>query len=97
VREALYEDCSAEDAGKAASRLAPEPLAPSSTPIKVSNEGFGSVRRVYVETLEDKALAPALQREMYAATPCERVISMKTSHSPFYSAPRDLASHLMSL
>jgi len=97
VREAFYEDCSNEDASKAISRLVPEPLAPSSTPIKVSAEGFGSVRRVYIETLEDKALVPALQREMYLATPCEKVISMKTSHSPFYSAPQDLASHLLSL
>jgi len=97
VREAFYQDCSDEDGAKAASRLVPEPLAPSSTPIRVSAERFGRVRRIYIETLDDKALVPALQREMYSATPCERVVSMKTSHSPFYSAPRDLAWHLMSL
>jgi hypothetical protein len=34
---------------------------------------------------------------MYTAVPCEQVLSMNTSHSPFLSAPQALAKHLLSL
>jgi hypothetical protein len=29
--------------------------------------------------------------------PCEEVISMNTSHSPFFSAPQELVEHLLAL
>jgi hypothetical protein len=34
---------------------------------------------------------------MYEVLPCERVIAMRTGHSPFLAAPRELAAHLLSL
>jgi hypothetical protein len=34
---------------------------------------------------------------MVAAMPCANVISMNTSHSPFFSAPQDLADCLLTL
>jgi hypothetical protein len=40
---------------------------------------------------------PALQRRMYCALPCDRVIAMDTAHSPFISAPATLALHLATL
>ena len=97
LRDAFYGDCADEDVALARLCLAPEPLAPLATPIAVSEESFGRVPRVYIECLQDRAIPPALQKQMYTATPCQKVISMGTSHSPFFSAPQALADHLLTL
>ena len=39
----------------------------------------------------------ALQREMQRVLPCAPVITLGTDHSPFYSAPQELAAALLSL
>lgn len=96
-REALYADCSVEDVALATALLTPEPNAPVATPLNLSDEKFGRVARVYIETLQDRGVTPTLQKKMYTATPCQKIISMETSHSPFLSAPEKLVSHLTSL
>ena len=96
-RDALYGDCSQEDIVLATALLTPEPIAPSATPLSLSEEHFGRIPRVYIETLQDKGVTPALQKKMYTVTPCQQIISMDTSHSPFLSQPQQLASHLASL
>lgn len=96
-RDALYGDCSQEDIVLATALLTPEPIAPSATPLSLSEEHFGRIPRVYIETLQDKGVTPALQKKMYTVTPCQQIISMDTSHSPFLSQPQQLASHLTSL
>ena len=96
-KAALYADCSEADVALAAALLTPEPNAPVATPLNLSDENFGRVARVYIETLQDKGVTPALQKKMYTATSCRKVISMQTSHSPFLSAPEKLVSHLISL
>ena len=68
-----------------------------STPVRVTEGRFGRVPRVYIETLQDKGVTPALQKKMYTALPCQRVITMDTDHSPFMSAPQELADHLLSI
>jgi pimeloyl-ACP methyl ester carboxylesterase len=96
-REALYADCSEEDVALATALLTPEPNAPVAMPLNLSDEKFGRVGRVYIETLQDKGVTPTLQKKMYTASSCQKVISMETSHSPFLSAPEKLVSHLASL
>lgn len=93
----FYGDCSAEDAARAKLLLCPDPLAPVGTPISVTQENFGKVPRVYIECLRDRAIGPAAQKRMYEASPCDRVVSMDVSHSPFLSRPEELVSHLTSL
>jgi hypothetical protein len=63
----------------------------------LTNENFGKIRKVYIECLLDKAVTPAQQRIMYTLTPCDKVISMIASHSPFLSSPQELANHLVSI
>jgi pimeloyl-ACP methyl ester carboxylesterase len=96
-KAALYSDCSPEDVALANALLTPEPNAPVGTPLNLSEKNFGRVPRVYIETLQDKGVSPTLQKKMYTATPCQTVISMETSHSPFLSAPKKLVGHLTSL
>lgn len=96
-REALYADCPQEDVALAQLLLTPEPNAPVATPLEITDGNFGRVPRVYIETLHDRGLSPLLQRKMYTAVPCQKVVSLDTSHSPFLSAPDELVAHLISL
>jgi pimeloyl-ACP methyl ester carboxylesterase len=97
LKEAFYEDCSEEDIALAKLLLTPQAMAPIITPVKTSEVRWGRIPRVYIECLRDRALTPLFQKRLYTATPCQQVISMNTSHSPFFSAPGELARHLMVL
>ncbi|HET9062156.1 MAG TPA: alpha/beta fold hydrolase [Candidatus Binatia bacterium] len=97
ARNVFYGGCPDADAAAAAARLCAEPAVPVMTPIRVTETRFGRIPRVYVECCEDRAVSPSLQRAMYAATPCARVVSLATDHSPFYSKPDELAAILLSL
>jgi pimeloyl-ACP methyl ester carboxylesterase len=95
AREVFFGDCSTEDADRATALLVPEALAPRRTPAELTEERFGRVPRVYLETTNDRALPLALQRRMQAALPCQDVVSLESGHSPFLSMPETLATHLM--
>jgi pimeloyl-ACP methyl ester carboxylesterase len=97
VRDALYGDCSDEDVELARSLLTREPNAPLATKLALTQANYGSVPRCYIETLKDKGCSIALQRSMRSLLPCQKVTSMNTSHSPFLSAPNELAGNLLSL
>lgn len=97
ARHVFYDDCSTEDADRATARLVPEALAPRRTPARITDERFGRVPRVYLETVEDRALPIAAQRRMQAALPCREVVSLPSGHSPFLSIHRTLGEHLVRL
>ena len=97
LRDVFYGDCSAEDVALARLLLVPEALAPAHTPIRTSAANFGRVPRVFIECLQDRAASPAFQKQLYTAQPCQQVITMDTSHSPFFSVPGELAAHLATL
>lgn len=97
LKEVFYGDCSDEDVARAESLLVPQATAPFATPVNTTEEKFGRIPRVYITCLRDKAITPAVQQKMYTTLPCEKVISMDTSHSPFLSTPEELVGHLLSL
>lgn len=96
IREIFYHDCSDEDVTLAMSLLVPQAILPLVTPVQTSDKNFGRVPRIYIECIQDKVISPSKQKEMYITLPCNRVISMDTSHSPFFSAPEELVVHLTS-
>ncbi len=97
LRDAFYGECGAEDAAQAAARLVPESLEATGAPVQVTDARAGSIRRVYVECVRDRAISIARQREMVAARPCEQVLTLDTDHSPFLSRPQELAAQLLSI
>ena len=96
VEDLFYGDCSEDDISFAKSNIVPQPMGPVAESIQITEEKYGSIPRVYIECLRDKTLIPAFQKKMYTIVPCEQIISMDTSHSPFLSAPEGLARHLLS-
>jgi pimeloyl-ACP methyl ester carboxylesterase len=97
VKEAFYGHCSEEDINYAKPRLVPEASAPFQTPVVTTEEKFGQIPRVYISCLKDKAIGPSTQKKMYTNLPCDKLIRMDTDHSPFFSAPEELAMHLLSI
>ena len=97
MTEALYHDRPEEDFERARRLITPQPLAPLGTPVEVTEANFGSVRRTYVHTTQDRAVSPAAQERMFTELPCEKVVPMSTGHLPFFAAPEELAEHLDSL
>ena len=93
-REAFYADCSDVDVTLARSLLRPEPLAGLVTPMATTDDGFGSLPRVYIGCEQDRAITPATQQEMRDRLPCDEVRSIDSSHSPFLSEPDAVATHL---
>jgi len=72
-----------------------EPAAPLGTPVTVSDANFGKVPRVYIHTLKDHAVGPALQERMYTATPVQKVLSIDSGHAPYLSHPEELSAMLL--
>jgi pimeloyl-ACP methyl ester carboxylesterase len=97
IVEGFYGDCSAEDITLARLLLTPQATAPLKTPLQTSAANFGRIPRVFIECLQDRAHTLAFQRSAYTTFPGQQVISMDTSHSPFFSAPEELAAHVASL
>ncbi|KUJ60288.1 hypothetical protein AR687_18470 [Flavobacteriaceae bacterium CRH] len=91
-KEGLYHDCEDSITQLAKLLLSHEPVASGITPLELSEKKYGSVPRFYIECTEDKAVTPFIQRKMYAETICEKVYSIPTSHSPFFSKPEELSA-----
>ncbi len=94
-REAFYGNCADEDAAFAESRLVAQSAAPLGTPVETTAERWGRIPRYYIECERDRAITLKLQREMQKHSPCRQSFSMDTDHSPFLSAPEQLADILL--
>ena len=95
LREVFAADAPPAELERLQSLARPEPAAPFNAQIGVTNARFGSVPRYYVKTSNDRAVTPKLQDAMLAKTPCAEVVSMATSHTPFFAKPLELTDHLM--
>lgn len=91
-KEGLYHDCPEYITALAKVTLSHEPVESGVTPLQLSHENYGRIRRFYIECTEDKAVTPFIQQKMYTEMPCEKVYKMRTSHSPFFSQPQELCN-----
>lgn len=97
LKDRYYNDCSDEDVAWAAALLGWEILSLAVTPVTTSDRNFGRVPRVFIECLQDRIIPLARQREMYTIIGVQKIYTLDTSHSPFLSAPVDLANHLLDI
>ena len=96
-KEGLYHDCDDSITELAKVLLGHEPVESGTTPLQLTEENYGSVPRVYIECTEDRAVTPFIQKKMYTEMPCEKVYSLATGHSPFFSRPKELVDILLDL
>jgi pimeloyl-ACP methyl ester carboxylesterase len=96
-KEGLYADCDDTITELAKLLLSHEPIESGITPLQLTDENYGSVPRVYIECTADRAVTPFIQRKMYTEMPCEKVYSLHSSHSLFFSQPQQLTDILCGL
>lgn len=89
-KEGLYADCNDDITELAKVLLSHEPVESAITPLQLTDGNYGQIPRYYIECTEDKAVTPFIQKMMYSETACEKVYRLPTSHSPFFSKPKEL-------
>jgi pimeloyl-ACP methyl ester carboxylesterase len=94
ARQAFYGACDDERAAWALERLGPQALAPFRTPVRLTHGATDGPPRHYVRTARDRAIPPALQERMVREQATGEVAELDTDHSPFLSAPAELAALL---
>lgn len=94
-KAALYQDCPDEITELANALLQAEPNWAGFEPLSLTQGRFGAVPKVYIECLQDRAVTLDLQRQMQRETPCNKVFSLASSHSPFFSQPEKLVAVLI--
>jgi len=72
-----------------------EPAIPFTNKVMLTKENFGSVDKVYIKTLQDIVISPAMQERMIAAAGIKKVYTVNTSHSPFLAQPHTVSDLLM--
>jgi pimeloyl-ACP methyl ester carboxylesterase len=90
----FYNTTEPEWLARAVARVTAEPMNAFAVALQLTDERYGRVPRAYVEAVQDRAVSIELQRAMQAMLPCARVETLDTDHSPFYSAPEELADAL---
>lgn len=97
ARQVFYHDCDSSVADRAVARLIDQPLAPLNTPVELTEQRFGTVRRSAILCANDLAITPDLQRELFRRGQCEPVLELQAGHSPFYSMPEELTAAILEL
>ncbi|CAM4418079.1 MAG: Pyrethroid hydrolase [Legionellaceae bacterium] len=94
LKKIFYNQCSKKDYQSALSRLQKQPLQPFLDTVHYSSEKFGSVKKLYIECLNDNAIRIEDQRRMHAKNN-SKTITLNSDHSPFLSMPQKLAKALL--
>ncbi|MBL7826619.1 MAG: alpha/beta fold hydrolase [Saprospiraceae bacterium] len=94
---AFYNDCSPADVFLCSNLLTKEPNVPVGTPLQLSEDRYGKVKKVYIHTTLDQAVTLGIQKRMVDRLPVDQTIELKAGHSPFLSKPEELANLLLNL
>ncbi|KAL8471774.1 hypothetical protein ACS0TY_028485 [Phlomoides rotata] len=98
LRDLLFNQSPSKDVALASVSMRPIPFSPVLEKLSLSETSHGSVRRFYIQTLEDNAIPVSVQENMINASPPERVFRLKgADHSPFFSKPQALHKHLVEI
>jgi len=96
VIDVFAADAPAQISDYLANNIKPEPLAPLATPVTLTEEKFGSVKKVYIHTTNDHAVSFTLQSTMVKNNGhISKEYSLTSSHTPFISMPDKLAAILL--
>ena len=84
IQNAFAHDISKEAFEGAKPYIVPEPAAPLSYELEITDENFGKIPKYYIECTDDKAIPIEVQRAMYNGK-VKKSYSLKSSHTPNFS------------
>ncbi|WZZ36486.1 hypothetical protein YC2023_019887 [Brassica napus] len=98
LKDLLFNQSPSKDVALASVSMRSIPFAPFLEKLCLSDGNYGSVRRFYIETLDDNAIPLALQENMINSSPPEKVYRLKgADHAPFFSKPQALQKLLLEI
>lgn len=74
-----------------------EPAIPFGDKITLTKQGFGSVQKVYIKTLQDIVISPGFQDSMIPGAEINAIYSVNSSHSPFLAKPQEVSALLLKI
>ena len=89
----FYHDCAPDDVAFALSRLCPQAVAPNNTGVSDMST-VKELPRCYIRCMDDHTIPPEFQVTMTKDWPAYAVHEMPCGHSPFFSDPEGLATHI---
>lgn len=93
-----FNQSTTKDVALAMVSMRPAPLGPMMEKLSLSPEKYGTGRRFYIQTLDDRALSPDVQEKLVRENPPEGVFKIKGSdHCPFFSKPQSLHKILVEI
>jgi pimeloyl-ACP methyl ester carboxylesterase len=93
VAHFLFHDCATSDVAFAKANLGKQPVAPFATPVKVTDSVYGAIPKYYIICSEAKN---GDMTQMATNVPLQKLVSLRTSHSPFFSQPEVLTELMAS-
>lgn len=90
----FYHDCKTKDKKMAHKNLCRQPLEPLGAAVSVTDSIYGQIPKYYILCTEGKDLDKSL---LPTRVKCEKLIKMSTSHSPFFSKPKELVKIFVTL
>lgn len=75
----------------------PEPAAPFSDTVNLTEANFGKVKKFYIETLQDHGIGNILQKQMIAASDIIDSYDLDSGHCPMLSQPQQLSEILIEI
>ncbi|CAN8265871.1 unnamed protein product [Cochlearia groenlandica] len=98
LKDLLFNQSPSKDIALASVSMRSIPFAPVLEKLSLSDTNYGSVRRYYIETLEDNAIPMTIQENMINSSPPEKVYRLKgADHAPFFSKPQALHKLLLEI
>ncbi len=94
VGQLFYHDCSPEDIAFAKAHVGPQSMACLGTPVIVTAARYGAIPKVYILCTESKDLD---KRSLVQNVSIQKMYTLASSHSPFFSMPEKLADILAEL
>ena len=91
VHQLLYHDCTDEDVAFAKAMLGAQPLAALATPVEVTEKNYGAIPKYFILCTDARDFD---KTDIALNTPCRKIYRLKSSHSPFFSMPDELADVL---
>ncbi|MEM9742511.1 MAG: alpha/beta fold hydrolase [Pseudomonadota bacterium] len=94
IETAFFADCDAAVVALARGCLVPQPAAVLRGEAVLSEAHFGAVAKSAIVCTQDETIAIADQKQMSERAGIGECIVLDSSHSPFFSQPQALATHL---
>jgi pimeloyl-ACP methyl ester carboxylesterase len=91
AHDVFYNRCNPQLAQRAKARLRPQAAAPISEPVTLSESNYGRIPKSYILCTDDHAFPASAQRQLCERAGISRIRTIVSDHSPFFSAPTELA------